>query len=58
METAGKKGGLESFLFSLLEKGGGIQANQQNLLILIALVNLLGIIELLTQRAGAPEKKR
>lgn len=58
MEASGKKGSLESFLFSLLEKGGGTQLNQQNLLILIALVNLMGAIELLTQRANVQEKKR
>ena len=58
METSGKRGSLENFLFSLLEKGGGTQLNQQNLLILIALVNLMGVIELLTQRANVQEKKR
>lgn len=44
--------GLENTLFSLLEKGGGPEMNQANLLILMSLVNLMGIINLLGQRAG------
>lgn len=44
--------GLENTLFSLLEKGGGPEMNQANLLILMTLVNLMGIIDLMGQRAG------
>ncbi len=44
--------GLENTLFSLLEKGGGPEMNQANLLILMSLVNLMGIISLLGQRTG------
>jgi len=44
--------GLENTLFSLLEKGGGPELSQANLLILMSLVNLMGILNLLGQKAG------
>lgn len=52
-----QKSGLENTLFSLLERGGGSEMNQANLLILISLVNLMGIVNLVAQRLGNQKAK-
>jgi len=50
--------GLENTLFSILERSGGSSVDQNNLLILMSLLNLMGIVNILGQkRPGKPEIK-
>lgn len=49
--------GLENTLFSLLERSGGPGMDRGSLLILISLLNLMGIVNLLTQRVNYIENK-
>ncbi|MFA5384098.1 MAG: hypothetical protein WC364_05460 [Eubacteriales bacterium] len=50
--------GLENTLFSILERSGGSGVDQNNLLILMSLLNLMGIVNILGQKKpGKPETK-
>lgn len=44
--------GMEETLFALLRAGGSVNMEQGNLLILLSLVNLMGIINIISHRAG------
>lgn len=43
---------MEETLFALLRAGGSVNMEQGNLLILLSLVNLMGIINIISHRAG------
>ncbi|HAU30748.1 MAG: hypothetical protein XD78_1179 [Desulfotomaculum sp. 46_296] len=50
--------GLENTLFSILERSGNSGVDQNNLLILMSLLNLMGIVNILGQkRPGKTEIK-
>ncbi len=50
--------GLENTLFSILERSGGSNVDQNNLLVLMSLLNLMGIVNILGQnKPGKPETK-
>lgn len=57
MEGEQRADGLENTLFSLLEKSGSAGIDQAGLLIMFSLLNLMGIINLLTRRVNSLEDK-
>ncbi|HAP94036.1 MAG TPA: hypothetical protein DCM26_05370 [Desulfotomaculum sp.] len=57
MEGEQRVSGLEKTLFSLLERSSGPGMDQGSLLILVSLLNLMGIVNLLTQRVNYKENK-
>ena len=51
-EEEAKYTGMEETLFKLLKDGGAGGMEQENLLVLLSLVNLMGIVNIISHRAG------
>lgn len=51
-EEEAKYTGMEETLFKLLKDGGARGMEQGNLLVLLSLVNLMGIVNIISHRAG------